>query len=59
MGWEKVDYKGLWFHLPVRSGDFLTNPINHKKSVDSAALKLKKYYKMKKTGTKKGILNIF
>ncbi|MCK4730506.1 MAG: hypothetical protein KAT28_04255 [Candidatus Aenigmarchaeota archaeon] len=32
MSWEKVDYKGLWFHLPIRSGDFLMNLANHKMS---------------------------
>ena len=32
MSWEKVDYRGLWFHLPVRSGDFLMNLANHKMS---------------------------
>ena len=32
MSWEKVDYRGLWFHLPIRSGDPLMNQINHKKS---------------------------
>ncbi len=32
MSWEKIDYRGLWFHLPIRSGDPLMNQINHKKS---------------------------
>ncbi len=32
MNWEKIDYRSLWFHLPIRSGDFLMNLANHKMS---------------------------